>query len=65
MRASLTGIAFISVVRWPEFSNSLWREVAIERGPSDFELLDDVIDEGIVLPVPEHCLGEADFLVIH
>ena len=65
IRASLTGIAFFSLVRRPEFSNSLRWEVAIERGSSDFELPDDVIDEGMVLPVSEQCLGEANFLVIH
>ena len=63
IRASLTGIAFFSVVRRPEFSNSLRWEVAIERGSSDFELPDDVIDEGIVLPVWEaqQSVGQLNF----
>ena len=48
-----------------ELFDAIWREVPVESSPPDFELIDHVADEGIVLGVLEHCLGVLASLFVH
>ena len=48
----------------PEFPDAIRREISVEGGPADLEVVDNVPDKWIVHRVLEHRLSDAGFLLV-
>jgi hypothetical protein len=48
----------------PEFTDTIRGEISVKGSPPDPEVIDDIPDKRVVHRVLEHCLGEANFLLV-
>ena len=48
-----------------ELFGAIWWKISVESCTADFELIDDIADEGVVFGVLEHGLGVFDGLFVH
>jgi hypothetical protein len=48
-----------------EFLDSIWREVFVESGSADIELINHIFDEWVIFHILEHGLSISDTLLIH